>query len=185
MARRVGFALLMFACASLFIAVPPASGGGCHSAGAPTDDAVEGDEVRIADCSFGPSALQVDPGEKVTFTNTDYFDHTATGLDWSTDLLGRGDSATITFDEAGTFNYYCKLHPNMTGTIIVGDGEAAAAAPAPPASGDGALASGVGEDSGDGVSVFEVGIAILSGLVGFGLGRLTTLTRPLGANAVK
>jgi plastocyanin len=185
MARRAGFAILMAACASLFIAVPSAAGGGCHGDSPAGGEAVKGTSVRIVDCMFAPQVLQVDPGEEVTFSNKDIFPHTATGSDWGTLVLDRGDSATVTFDEAGTFDYYCKFHPGMVGTIIVGDGEAAAAAPAPPD--DGTLASGVGENSGDGVSVFEVGIAVLSGLVGFGLGRLTTRLAPaqLGANAVK
>lgn len=175
MARRVGMAILVVTAASLFLAVPSATGGGCHSKAAPTEEAVDGNAVTIADCAFGPQVLQVDPGEEVTFTNSDYFDHTATGLDWSTDLLGEGESEAITFDEAGTFPYYCKLHPNMNGTIIVGDGVAAAAAPA---SDDGTLASGMADESGDGVSVLEVGIAVLTGLFGFALGRLTTRVAP-------
>ncbi|MGH2729746.1 MAG: cupredoxin domain-containing protein [Actinomycetota bacterium] len=184
MARRVGFALLMFACASLFIAVPSAAGGACHGEGAPTGDVVDGNEVTIDECAFTPQVLHIDPGEEVTFSNKDIFPHTATGSDWGTKALDQGTAATVIFDEAGTFDYFCKFHPGMTGTIVVGDGEPAAAAPA---TDEGALASGVGEDSGDGVSVFEVGIAILSGLVGFGLGRLTTRVAQaqLGANAVK
>lgn len=41
----------------------------------------------------------------------DAFDHA---------LDGGGDSVTITFDEAGSVDYFCRLHPTMTGTITVG-----------------------------------------------------------------
>ena len=42
--------------------------------------------------------------------------------------LANGDSDTVTFDTAGTFDYVCSIHPQMTGSVVV---EAAAATPAP------------------------------------------------------
>jgi hypothetical protein len=47
--------------------------------------------------------------------------HTATGDNGSFDTgdIAAGSSATITFDNPGTFTYHCAIHPNMTGTIVV------------------------------------------------------------------
>ena len=41
--------------------------------------------------------------------------HTATAKDgsWDTGILNKGDTKTITFDKAGDYQYYCKVHPNM------------------------------------------------------------------------
>jgi plastocyanin len=68
----------------------------------------------------------------VTFHNAGKVAHTVTARDGSFDAtVGAGASATITFAHAGTFAYYCKFHPAMTGSVtVVG---AAAAGDAPPA----------------------------------------------------
>jgi plastocyanin len=78
--------------------------------------------VDIAGFAFGPDSLTVRAGDTITWTNRDRATHTVTGVDGdlleSSDL---GDGATyeVTFEAPGSFEYICKFHPNMQGTIVV------------------------------------------------------------------
>lgn len=79
-------------------------------------------EVLIEGFAFGPAAVTVDSGATVTWTNVDRADHTVTQngkavLD-SPDLA-TDDTYSVTFAEAGTFEYFCKFHPAMRATITV------------------------------------------------------------------
>jgi plastocyanin len=71
---------------------------------------------------FVPSSITVAADTTVTWTNHDNFTHT---VDLAADpgpplSMSPGESATHTFDAAGTFDYVCSLHPNdMTGSVIV------------------------------------------------------------------
>ena len=89
-------------------------------------------DVRIADFNFAPKTITIIAGQSLTFVNTGAARHSATARDGSFDtgLLPRGQSATRSFPTAGTFLYFCTLHPNMTGTVLVkgANGEA----PPPP-----------------------------------------------------
>lgn len=78
-------------------------------------------QVTIARHKFTEANLEISVGESVEFTNEDGAPHTATADDGSFDTgrLGKGDSATIVFETAGTFEYFCKFHPGMRGTITV------------------------------------------------------------------
>ncbi len=78
--------------------------------------------VTIRNMAFSPAELRIAPGDTVTWVNEDRMRHSATDLDgaFDTDLLGNGESASLTFDTEGTFNYRCRPHGNMRGTIIVG-----------------------------------------------------------------
>lgn len=76
--------------------------------------------VEIKGFKFSVEELQVAVGDTVTFTNVDGAPHTATATDGSFDTgrLGNGDSATITITAAGTFDYFCEVHPMMKAKII-------------------------------------------------------------------
>lgn len=76
-------------------------------------------DVRIVDFSFQPTTFTVTPGTVVTWTNEDSAPHTATGDDFDTGRLNRNDSATVTFDTPGEYDYICTYHPSMEGRIIV------------------------------------------------------------------
>ena len=60
-----------------------------------------------------------DVGDTVTWTNQDSTQHTATGDDFDTGLLGKGQSGSHTFDSAGTFSYICTPHPYMKAKVTV------------------------------------------------------------------
>ena len=76
---------------------------------------------------FDPSEVHIIPNSTVTWINNDNVTHTVTsgnpqqGADGKFDsgLLKPGKRFSHTFNEVGTFNYYCQIHPAMTGTIIV------------------------------------------------------------------
>jgi plastocyanin len=79
--------------------------------------------VVIDNFAFAPSALTVTRGTTVTWTNQDDEPHTVTS-DGDEKLLkspalDTDDSFTFTFDKAGTYKYFCTIHPRMQGTVTV------------------------------------------------------------------
>ena len=96
-------------------------GGGTNSSNAPLSVGSKAESVAIRDFAFAPGNLQVPVGATVTWTNYDDAPHTATAKDgsWDTGILNKGDSETITFDKAGDYEYYCKVHPNMIARLTV------------------------------------------------------------------
>lgn len=79
-------------------------------------------EVIIENQAFTPPTVRIKVGEVVSFTNLDSVAHTATaddGISFDTGLLEQNETAQVSFDKAGTYNYHCTPHPNMKATIIV------------------------------------------------------------------
>ena len=82
------------------------------------------------DACFIPSTLTIGVGDTVEFVNNDSAAHTSTsgiasdGPDgvWDSSLVMVGASYSVTLDEAGTYPYFCMVHPWMVGTVIVGEG---------------------------------------------------------------
>ena len=77
--------------------------------------------VMIEWFAFVPAQLSVNVGDTVTFTNADGAPHTATDVNgaFDTGRLSRGQSATLTFNSAGAFDYFCTIHPNMKASITI------------------------------------------------------------------
>lgn len=77
--------------------------------------------VTISNFSFSPSKLTVKIGDTVTWLNQDSTGHSVTANDnkFDTGIIEPGKSGTITFSEAGTFDYHCKVHPSMLGSVVV------------------------------------------------------------------
>jgi len=76
---------------------------------------------------FSPSAPEAQVGTTVTWTNADTMTHTITDDNAQFDSfdIAAGESWSLTFTEIGVFNYYCKYHPMMEGSItIVSDASA-------------------------------------------------------------
>jgi plastocyanin len=75
--------------------------------------------------------VTVTAGESVTCVNQDDIPHAiaATGKEFRSKVLDTDDKFSFTFTTAGSFEYFCSLHPHMTGTIVV---EAATGGPAAP-----------------------------------------------------
>ena len=80
--------------------------------------------LPINDHAFDPAQLSIASGTTLTIVNTDPVKHTATadnGL-FDTGILEPGESFEIYFEGSGTVTYHCKLHPEMKGSIIIGEG---------------------------------------------------------------
>jgi LPXTG-motif cell wall-anchored protein len=77
--------------------------------------------VTIADFHFSPATTTIHVGDTITWSNSGPSSHTATAGNGSfnTGILKKGQSASHTFTQAGTFAYACQIHPFMHGTIIV------------------------------------------------------------------
>jgi plastocyanin len=122
----------------LVAAVAVACGGddggtaGAGGDGAPPDATLlEGDSVEIeaVDNSFQPEAGRVAAGTEVTFVNAGRNSHNVVAEDedaeWAVDTedFQPGDSSSYTFDEPGTYRYYCSIHgtidAGMPGVLVV------------------------------------------------------------------
>ena len=81
------------------------------------------DAVTIDNFAFGPAAITVVAGTKVTWTNRDDEPHTVVSADdpkvFKSGALDTDDSFSFTFDKPGTYRYFCSIHPHMTGTVVV------------------------------------------------------------------
>jgi hypothetical protein len=141
--------------------------------------------VRIVDFAYSPAGVTVNAGDTITWTNEDAAPHTATANDGSFDTgtLDRGASGAHTFTAAGSFSYYCTIHPSMRATVTVsGDPASAAPAdPAAPAASPTAPATGPAAGSGlpdTGVDVLPLALAGLTLLLAGVVLRARTGTKP-------
>jgi plastocyanin len=83
--------------------------------------------VEISDFSFQPAVLKVPTGSVVTWTNKDEEPHTVVSTDnaFRSRALDTDESFSFTFKKAGSYKYFCSMHPAMVGTILVGAKEGA------------------------------------------------------------
>jgi plastocyanin len=116
---RVLVPLLAVLAATLLAAAPASAGGGCH---APATEG-RGTTVALTDLCFTPTLLRVEPGSTVTFVNRDTMVHPLSrpGGEWGWDG-GAGERTTVRLDQAGTYPFFCYVHPGMVGVVVVGDG---------------------------------------------------------------
>jgi plastocyanin len=97
-------------------------GGGGENGGGGGGGGGGGAEVSEEDITFQPGEVTVGVGDTVTWTNNDSVDHDVTADGFSSGEPGGmapGDTFEHTFDEAGTFDYVCTVHPGMEGTVVV------------------------------------------------------------------
>jgi Icc protein len=79
-------------------------------------------QVKIDNFSFTPSTLTVTAGTTVTWVNQDDVPHNVVSTEGGTlksSVLDTEQKFTYTFDKAGTYPYYCSIHPKMTGKVVV------------------------------------------------------------------
>jgi plastocyanin len=78
-------------------------------------------EVKVDNFSFGPMSLTVAVGTTVTWTNRDDIPHTVVSTDkvFKSKVLDTDEKFSFTFDKAGTYPYFCSIHPKMTGSVVV------------------------------------------------------------------
>jgi plastocyanin len=80
-----------------------------------------GVEVKIDNFSFGPQAITVPVGATVTWTNRDDIPHTSVSTEgvFKSKVMDTDEKFSYTFTKAGTYPYYCSIHPKMTGQVVV------------------------------------------------------------------
>ena len=78
-------------------------------------------EVKIDNFSFSPSTLTVAAGTKVTWVNRDDIPHTVVSPEkkFKSEVLDTDQQFSFTFTDKGTYDYFCSLHPKMTGKVVV------------------------------------------------------------------
>ena len=78
-------------------------------------------EVKIDNFSFGPAALTVPVGTTVSWTNHDDIPHTVVSTDgvFKSKVLDTDEKFSFTFSKAGSYPYFCSIHPKMTGKVVV------------------------------------------------------------------
>ena len=77
--------------------------------------------VKIDNFVFGPQTIAVPVGTTVTWTNSDDIPHTAVSTDgvFKSKVMDTDEKFSYTFTKAGTYSYYCSIHPKMTGQVVV------------------------------------------------------------------
>src|SRR5215211_1795148 len=108
-----------------------ATATGASGANTGTSVSIASGSSSLTDTAYQPNPIQVSVGNTVTWTNNDSQPHTVTsGSNGQPDnkfnsspnfspLLNPGQTFSFTFTQAGTYPYFCMLHPNMVGTVSV------------------------------------------------------------------
>ena len=79
-------------------------------------------EVKIDNFAFSPPELTVPVGTTVEWVNRDDIPHVVVSDDKTTfksKVLDTDDSFSFTFTKAGSYSYFCSIHPKMTAKVIV------------------------------------------------------------------
>ena len=93
------------------------------------DDAANGastgaakNRIEIKDFDFNPQTIHVKSGEKITWINRDDEPHTVVSVGkkfQKSSALDTDQEFSIIAGAPGTYEYFCSVHPKMTGTIVV------------------------------------------------------------------
>lgn len=77
--------------------------------------------VHIGNFTFNQPVVTIHRGTTVTWVNDDDIPHTVVAKDmtFKSKVLDTGDRFNFTFAKAGQFDYFCSIHPHMTGEVIV------------------------------------------------------------------
>ena len=117
MRRSVSIALF------IAVAVQGIVGAGAKSSAVGAQQKPQNVEVKIDNFSFGPAALTVSVNNTVTWTNRDDIPHTVVSADdlkaFKSKVLDTDEKFSFTFTKAGTYPYFCSIHPKMTGKVVV------------------------------------------------------------------
>lgn len=104
-----GGGLAFAAVALVWISSAPAGAAGHH--------------VEMEGYTYSPRSLTIQRGDSVTWMNHDEAPHDAKTTSgpaaFQSPLLDKGESWTHTFNAAGTYSYYCTVHPDMKASIVV------------------------------------------------------------------
>lgn len=77
-------------------------------------------QIKMAQIAYAPAQASAHVGDTVEWVNSDIVAHTATARNGAWDVMvGSNSKGSVTLKSAGTIEYYCRLHPNMVGSITV------------------------------------------------------------------
>jgi amicyanin len=111
--------IVVVAAAALLMNQP----GGNDQNNSPGSSSSGGSSVNIINLAFDPTPLTVTVGTTVTWTNNDSVEHTVTSTSgpasFDSGRMMKGDTFSFTFDQAGTYDYFCTIHPFMRAQVIV------------------------------------------------------------------
>lgn len=81
--------------------------------------------VNIEKFKFEPQVLRVRAGDTIEWHNHDIAPHTATSRDgsWDTGTLAKDERIIVVVGATGSFEYYCRFHPQMEGILKVVAGD--------------------------------------------------------------
>ena len=104
-------AVLFAAIASLFV---------IHPAQVTAEDA-KNTQIRVDNFTFAPDTVTVPVNGTVTWVNKDDIPHVIASNDgvFKSKALDTDQEFSYTFTKAGTYPYYCSIHPKMVGKIVV------------------------------------------------------------------
>lgn len=104
----------------LVLGLSAAAAGGRSLAGS-SEDQKDAQRVTIDNFSFTPATLTVPAGTKVTWINRDDVPHNVISVDkkFASPVLDTDEEFSYSFTNPGTYEYYCSIHPKMTGKIVV------------------------------------------------------------------
>jgi plastocyanin len=121
--RRSATLAVSLAAVAVLLAGCGSGGRSAKAGGSVTGGGTATDHVDMPPSyKFSPAAITVKAGTTVTWTNHDNFPHNVTLLDGpkTSHDVPIGKTATITFDQPGTYRYQCTFHPaQMKGTVTV------------------------------------------------------------------
>jgi plastocyanin len=105
----------------VMIAIVMLAGAAKVTAAAENDQPAAASAVKIDNFTFGPQTITVPVGATVTWTNADDIPHTAVSTDgvFKSKVMDTDEKFSYTFTKAGTYAYYCTIHPKMTGQVVV------------------------------------------------------------------
>jgi len=85
------------------------------------EEAQGGTEVKVDNFTFSPETLTVPVNSTVTWVNKDDIPHVIASNDglFKSKALDTDQKYSYTFSKAGTYSYYCSVHPKMVGKIVV------------------------------------------------------------------
>ena len=91
-----------------------------HPARMKGEDA-NGTEIRVDNFTFAPDTLTVPVNSTVTWVNKDDIPHVIASSDgvFKSKALDTDQKYSYTFTKAGTYPYYCSIHPKMVGKVVV------------------------------------------------------------------
>jgi amicyanin len=121
-AAVIGLAVLGVSLRRTAAGAPP-SGAGASQGSPTTATTGAAAKVTIENFAFTPNELVVTAGATLTWVNTDDVAHTVTSKAapplFDSRTLREGDTFSFEFKRPGTYDYFCKPHPYMTGKVIV------------------------------------------------------------------